>query len=31
MVEYIWLGRKYAEYLWIYNNRQGSEYVANNI
>ena len=27
MVEYVWPGREYAEYLRIYNNRQGSEYA----
>ena len=27
MAEYVWIGR---EYVWIYNNRQDSEYVSYN-
>ena len=30
MAEYVWIGHEYAEYVWIYNNRQGSEYVLYN-
>ena len=28
MVEYVWKGRAMPQYVWIYNNRQGSEYVS---
>ena len=27
MAEYVWIRREYA---WVFDNRQGSEYVSNN-
>ena len=29
MAEYVWIEREYA-YVWVYDNRQGSEYVSYN-
>ena len=31
MAEYVWIGLDKPEYVWIYDSRQGSQYVLYNI